>query len=765
MLAEWQRELYWDVMVESYQTLVSLGCDAPKPKILLLMEEKGKPYAEDAAERAGRDLDCASAVAERLHRSRKVKLEDHEVEIRVHENRCVSAKDRPNLQGLERRAVCVEAQVHSASRPALEEAHGDEPAFSGKCQTKPRGEMEVPVDSSPPHDGSFWRQVQVNSSFPQNPCCPVKEEIEDGGYGVSPRDSKEEPESPLGSEGSCPWLGTADSPRSHAGAGPCRADEDPSVFIYKTETIGDLEVHVVEEALPGEDSESRGAGWRARSTDQRCPEPAQAWWEPGGERPFHCGRCGNAFRRRSHLTEHLRTHTGEKPYGCSLCAKRFGRRSTLNKHQETHAKEQPREATGGQPTGPGDPRPRCPQTRSADKAYPCRRCHKSFSTRAYAARHERAHLEEKPLAHPLCPEHFGGELGQPHAADKPFPCGLCGSWFRRRSHLSDHLRTHTGEKPFPCSLCARSFSRRSTLNKHQDTHAKVVPEPAPEPPGEEPQGVCHVAEPYPRARCHRSFSMRAYALRHERARREGRPAPPSTGDRSVVTQIPGVQCEASPGGGKLPCPLMQGNGRGSLARGTKEELGVPGGDKPYHCSLCEKRFRLRSALSKHERAEAARRLPRCPQGLRSPRVPWWRQRVSAGEEKPYACGLCGKQFRRRSYLAVHRRVHLEDGPYPCALCDKLFVFKGDFIKHYGFHTGERPYPCPCCARSFRKQSHLTEHLRIHTGEKPYPCPRCGKRFGRRSTLTKHQQLHARRVPAPQAFSVESAIQQAPVPSV
>ncbi|KYO33309.1 zinc finger protein 12-like [Alligator mississippiensis] len=573
MLAEWQRELYWDVMVESYETLVSLGCDAPKPKILLLMEEKGKPYAEDAAERAGRDLDCASAVSECLHRSGKVKLEDHEVEIRVHENRYLSAKDRPNLQGLERRAVCVEAQVHSASRPALGEAHGDEPAFSGKCQTKPRGEMEVPVDSSPPQDGSFWRQVQVNTSSPQDPCCPVKEETEDGGYGVGPRDSKEEPESPLGSEGSCPWLGTADSPRSCAGAGPCRADEDPSVFVYKTETIGDLEVHVVEEALPGEDSESRGAGWRACSTDQRCPEPAQAWWEPGGERPFHCGRCGNAFRRRSHLTEHLRTHTGEKPYSCSLCAKRFGRRSTLNKHQETHAKEQPREATAGQPTGPGDPRPRCPQTRSADKAYPCRRCHKSFSTRAYAARHERAHLEEKPLAHPLCPERFGGELGQPHAADKPFPCGL--------------------------------FSRRSTLNKHQETHAKT----------------------------------------------------------------PGVQCEASPGGGKLLCPLMQGNSHGSLARGTKEELAVPGGDRPYHCSLCEKRFRLRSALSKHERAEAARRLPRCPQGLRSPRVPWWRQR-------------------------------------------------GDFIKHYGFHTGERPYPCPCCARSFRKQSHLTEHLRIHTGEKP-----------------------------------------------
>ena len=110
-----------------------------------------------------------------------------------------------------------------------------------------------------------------------------------------------------------------------------------------------------------------------------------------------CSVCGQVFKQKRLLMNHMRIHTGEKPYICSVCGKAFRNAGNLWKHNLVH---------------------------SGKKPFMCDICGKDFSRSCNLKRHHMVHTGEKP-----------------------YVCDVCGKAFAEAAKLKMHIRTHTEDKP------------------------------------------------------------------------------------------------------------------------------------------------------------------------------------------------------------------------------------------------------------------------------------------------------------------------------
>ncbi|XP_077501534.1 uncharacterized protein LOC144112610 [Amblyomma americanum] len=63
--------------------------------------------------------------------------------------------------------------------------------------------------------------------------------------------------------------------------------------------------------------------------------------KPTGKQIYQCTHCGNVFKKRSYLVQHIRTHTGDRPYHCSDCDSTFAYKDSLVRHLRTHTGDRP----------------------------------------------------------------------------------------------------------------------------------------------------------------------------------------------------------------------------------------------------------------------------------------------------------------------------------------------------------------------------------------------------------------------------------------
>ena len=97
------------------------------------------------------------------------------------------------------------------------------------------------------------------------------------------------------------------------------------------------------------------------------------------------------------------------------------------------------------------------------------------------------------------------------------------------------------------------------------------------------------------------------------------------------------------------------------------------------------------------------------------------------------CDLCGRGFRQKSQLRLHKKRHLGDKKYDCTFCSSKFITKGDLQRHIKSHLGKRDYACSICDKTFTRQQTLNE------------CKICGQTFSEMSAVYKHVKTHVKNI--------------------
>ncbi|CAG9812369.1 unnamed protein product [Chironomus riparius] len=144
-------------------------------------------------------------------------------------------------------------------------------------------------------------------------------------------------------------------------------------------------------------------------------------------------------------------------------------------------------------------------------------------------------------------------------------------------------------------------------------------------------------------------------------------------------------------------------------------------DSNYSCKHCSKKFKVQSALERHERVH--------------------------NNSKPFICETCNKGFSQKEMLKRHLMIHLpiEEAKFVCHICNKRFRQKDPMRQHIlkvHSNTDVMKKRCHLCEKEFAHSSGLSRHLLNHTGKK-FTCEICQRIFTDKSAFKRHGSVHSK----------------------